>query len=236
MRDKVIAIDGPSGSGKSTIAKIIASKLSLTYLDTGAMFRAIAYHVSKLNIDFSKAELTDTESSELEACLSKMNFEYGVDERTLIRIDNEDLTQKIREHFVSELASKTSKFPIIRNYLKSKQRDIAKLKPSVLEGRDIGTVIFPNAAVKIFLTASSEIRAQRRFDQLVEINPENSKLHSVESILKDIKLRDDQDQSRETAPLKKADNAIELDTTAMDIEEVVNAITNEYNNKKELFI
>ena len=234
-KEKVIAIDGPSGSGKSTIAKIVSNKLSLTYLDTGAMFRAIGYSVDKLNIDFSKSELTNSESDLLNELLTSLNFEYGIDEKTLIKVNGEDLTEKIREHDISKLASHTSKFPQVRNYLKTKQRDIASEKPSVLEGRDIGTVIFPNAAVKIFLTADPGVRAERRYSQLVEKDSSNRDKFSVDKIKKDIEERDSQDTSRTIAPLTKASDAIEIDTSHLSIDEVAEIIIEAYNNKKELF-
>ena len=231
MKENVIAIDGPSGSGKSTIAKIVSTKLGLTYLDTGAMFRAIAYSLKDFDIDFTQPTLSIVESDQIKAYLKDLQFEYGVDENILIRLNNEDLTSTIREHFVSELASHTSKFSIIRDYLKDKQREITLTKSSVLEGRDIGTVIFPNALVKIFLTASSSERAKRRFDQLVEKDIKNKDLFSVEEILKDIESRDSQDQNRDIAPLTKAIDAVEIDTTSLNIDAVVELIIYEYNKK-----
>jgi cytidylate kinase len=235
-KEKVIAIDGPSGSGKSTIAKIVSNKLSLTYLDTGAMFRAIGYSIRKLDIDFSKNELTKSESESVQNLLDSLKFEYGVDDKTLIRVNDEDLSEKIREHEISTLASLTSKFSPVRNYLKSIQRDIAILKPSVLEGRDIGTVIFPNAAVKIFLTADPEVRAERRYSQLIEKDESNRDKYSVGKIMKDIEERDAQDANRSIAPLTKASDAIEIDTSYLSIEEVAESIIEAYNNKKELFL
>ena len=236
MKDKVIAIDGPSGSGKSTIAKMVSSANGLTYLDTGAMFRAVAYSLKDLDIDFTKQDLTSSESSEIQKYLKSLDFEYGISEEILIRLNGEDLTSIIREHSVSEMASHTSKFSLIRNYLKDKQRDIASQKASVLEGRDIGTVIFPSAAVKIFLTASADERAKRRYEQLAEKDIKNKDLYSAQGILEDIEKRDAQDMNREIAPLTCADDAIEIDTTKLTIEEVVSLITKEFNLKKELFI
>lgn len=235
LTDKVIAIDGPSGSGKSTIAKIVAQKLNLTYLDTGAMFRSLAYVLDAMPIDFSKSELSSSETDQIQYFLNQMNFEYGVSADILIRVNGEDLTSKIREHQVSAMASKVSKFSIVRDFLALKQRQIASSRASILEGRDIGTVIFPKAALKIFLTASPEIRAQRRYDQLVEKDPVNKEKYDVKSIAQDIFERDQQDQKRAIAPLKKADDAIEIDTSAMGIEEVCEQIISEYHKKKNLF-
>ena len=235
MKDKVIAIDGPSGSGKSTIARIIASRLSLTYLDTGAMFRALAFVLKDVNIDFSQNILKPQDKDTLTRFLTKLKFEYSPTESVLVRLNNDDLTNVIREHSVSEMASRVSKFSEIRNYLKDKQREISSIKASVLEGRDIGTVVFPNAALKIYLVADSRIRAQRRFNQLVEKDPDNKKNLSVESILTDIDDRDLQDQTRDIAPLRKAPDAISIDTTNLSIDEVTDTIINEYNKNKIYF-
>ena len=234
-KTKVIAIDGPSGSGKSTIAKLVASELGLTYLDTGAMFRAIGHILNSTNINLNNDGLDAIEMMEVHKILNNLKFEYGVDEKTLIRIDGEDLTEKIREHHVSALASKVSKYAVIREYLKEKQREIAGTKKSVLEGRDIGTVVFPNAALKVFLTADPKVRAQRRYDQLVEKDPANKDKYNVEQILKDIAERDLQDQQREIAPLVKANDAIELDTSNLSIESVKDQIISLFNDRKELF-
>jgi len=232
---KVIAIDGPSGSGKSTIAQRVAKKLNLIYLDTGAMFRALGYVLQELPIDFKKAELTAEESVMLTQELAGLNFEYGLDSDILIRINGQNLTDTIRLHEVSALASVVSKFSEIRSYLKVKQREIAEQKPSVLEGRDIGTVIFPNAAVKIFLTASSHVRAQRRYDQLVEKDIKNQGIYSMEQIQKDIEDRDESDKSRAIAPLKQADDATVIDTSEMNIDDVMAKIISSYEENKTLF-
>lgn len=234
-KDKVIAIDGPSGSGKSTIAKIIAQKLNLTYLDTGAMFRSLAYVLNRLPIDFNKQTLTESEQQQVEQCLQEMHFEYGISPEILIRIDGEDLTSKIREHHVSAMASKISKFSIVRDYLALKQRQIALKRASILEGRDIGTVIFPKAAVKIFLTASASIRAKRRYEQLVEKDASNQQKYDQATIEKDIIARDQQDEQRTIAPLVKASDAIEIDTSSMSINEVCDRIIDEYHQRQHLF-
>lgn len=234
-KSKVIAIDGPSGSGKSTIAKLVAKELDLTYLDTGAMFRALGYVLNKTTIDYSQEGIDSTEIFETQKFLSEINFEYGVSETVLIRVNGEDLTEKIREHQVSLLASQVSKFGVIRQYLKEKQREIATIKPSVLEGRDIGTVIFPNAALKIYLTADSQVRAQRRYEQLVEKDAANKDKFSVEQILNDIEKRDLQDKGRMIAPLSQADDAIAIDTSHIDINSVKDKIIELYLERKELF-
>ncbi|MFT6633404.1 MAG: cytidylate kinase [Bacteriovoracaceae bacterium] len=226
MKSKVIAIDGPSGSGKSTITKLIAEKLGLIYLDTGAMFRAIAFHLDENNI--LSSEITKIENE-----LENMNFQYAKDESHLVEINGKNLTQKIREHQVSELASIYSKVPRVREYLKNLQRKIAGERPSILEGRDIGTVIFPDAALKFFLTADPKIRAERRLQQIKEKDPTTNL--TVESIFEDIVERDKSDQQRAIAPLVKAEDAKEINTTSMTIEEVVSFVCSEYKNSQDLF-
>jgi len=229
MKDTVIAIDGPSGSGKSTIAKIVANRLNLTYLDTGAMFRAIGFMLVNDKVDYEKDDQTVINY------LNSLEFEYGVDKNTLIQINERNLTEKIREHEVSKLASMVSKVNAVREYLKFIQRKIASHKPSVLEGRDIGTVIFPNAALKIYLTADSKVRAERRFNELVEKDPSNKSKYTVESIQKDIETRDYHDKNREIAPLVKADDAVEIDTSFSSIEEVAEQVISEYNKLENKF-
>ena len=220
---KVVAIDGPSGSGKSTIAKKLSEKLNLTYLDTGAMYRAVGYYLDKNNID----------EKDIEESLKSIQFEYAPSKKVLIELNGEDLTTKIREHHVSTLASKFSQIGAVRNYLVHIQREIAKIRPSILEGRDIGTVVFPDAALKIFLTADPKERAHRRFLQLKE----SGKLHELteKQILEDIISRDKRDACRELAPLKKALDALEVDTTSMSMEDVEDRIEQEFLLKKARF-
>lgn len=224
-KSKVIAIDGPSGSGKSTIAKIISEELQLTYLDTGALYRAIAYTLSQKKI-------SPEETDKIKIALDRLDFSYGKSDKELVTIDGENLTYKIREHNISRLASIYSKLPVVRDYLKSFQRDFAKTNPSVLEGRDIGTVIFPDAALKVFLTADSEVRAKRRFEQLVDMG---QKEVNLEKILDDIKSRDNSDRSRDIAPLKKAEDAVEINTSGKDINEVTQMIKDLYLNTPSFF-
>ena len=233
MKDKVIAIDGPSGSGKSTITKLLAKELNFTYLDTGAMFRALAHKLAELDIDFTKKALSSEEVERVEKYLNSLDFKYAPTESILISVDGEDLTLKIREHHVSKLASQISKFPVIREFLAQLQREIAQVEPSILEGRDIGTVIFPDAALKFFLTANSTVRAQRRLEQLQEKG--DAQGLSFESIKADIEKRDQQDTQREAAPLRKADDAIEIDTSNLSIDKVVGQMQQVFDGRKELF-
>ena len=210
---KVIAIDGPSGSGKSTIAQIVARKIGHTYIDTGAMFRAIGLHLDNKGIKESDIDSIQSE-------LNSFNFNYGLSESELVVIDEVNLTQDIRQHFVSDLASRYSKISTIRDYLREFQRSLASSRSCVMEGRDIGTVIFPNAYLKVFLTATDEVRAVRRQKQL-ELKGETVDL---EKLIQDIKDRDDRDSKREIAPLIKASDAHEILTDDLEIDEVVSKI------------
>ncbi len=207
----VIAIDGPSGSGKSTIAKKLAQRLGTLYIDTGAMFRALAYSAHSNNIDIH-------DESAMKEYISDIKIQYQTSDGALIKINGKDLSEEIREHHVSKLASIISGIPCVRQFLLDFQRDLAKDRPCVMEGRDIGTVVFPTAFIKFFVTASIEVRAKRRLDQLNE-NGENSV--DLDQLIKDVKKRDEKDTSREVAPLKVADDAQLIDTSSMDIESVL---------------
>ncbi|MEX0797880.1 MAG: (d)CMP kinase [Bacteriovoracaceae bacterium] len=233
VKDRVIAIDGPSGSGKSTITKLLANELNFTYLDTGAMFRALAYKLDQLDIDFSGQALSNEDLMKARDFLESLDFQYAPSKDVLIKINGEDLSQKIREHHVSRLASQISKFPVVREYLAKIQKDAARERPSILEGRDIGTVIFPNAALKFFLTADNDVRARRRLKQL-RAKGAGGDL-SLEQIKKDIEKRDQEDSRRETAPLKKAEDAIVINTSALTIEETINQMIQAYKRRQELF-
>lgn len=228
-KDQVIALDGPSGSGKSTVAKMIAQKLGLIYIDTGAMFRAAAYALQHTGIDFTKGQLDETENKTIEKFFHDHRFQFAPEPGVLILLDNLNLTDVIREHHVSKLASQVSKHKVIREFLKHWQRDIVKDRPAILDGRDIGTVIFPNAALKVFLTASPEERATRRFEELKERGQTDN---DYATILKDIKERDYEDMNRAIAPLKKADDGVELDSTGKTIPQIVDEIVALWENKK----
>ncbi len=229
MKDQVIALDGPSGSGKSTVAKMIAQKLGLIYIDTGAMFRAAAYALQHTGIDFTKPKLNEAEEKIIEKFFHEHRFQFAPEPGVLILLDNLNLTDVIREHHVSKLASQVSKHRVVRDFLKDWQRDIVKDRPAILDGRDIGTVIFPNAILKVFLTASPEERATRRFEELKERG--QSEL-DYKSILKDIKERDYEDMNREIAPLKKASDGNELDSTGKTIPQIVDEIIALWNERK----
>lgn len=206
-----IAIDGPAGAGKSTIAKKLAKELGYVYVDTGAMYRAMAYYF--LTNDIS----SDDEAAIAKACENvNVSIAYKNDEQQVL-LNGDNISDKIRNEEVGNMASATSVYPVVRTKLVELQRQLAQKENVIMDGRDIGTVVLPNANVKIYLTASSKVRAQRRFDELTEkgISCE------FDEIEKDIIDRDYRDMHRETSPLKQADDAVLLDSSDMDIDEVV---------------
>lgn len=207
---KIIAIDGPAGAGKSTVSKIVAKKLGYTYIDTGAMYRAVG-----LKIFESGKPLTEKFLSEVTE-----KIEIELDESARVFADGEEVTKKIRTPEVSKLASDVSKFGFVRKKLTELQRKMARRGKVIMDGRDIGTQVLPDADLKIFLTASLDERARRRFEELKE----KGQTVELEKIKEEIFLRDKQDTEREIAPLKKADNAILLDTTNLSVEEVAEKI------------
>lgn len=219
-----VAIDGPGGAGKSTIAKRVAKILDMTYIDTGAMYRAAAYKIKKEIPHISELDLNLINDSEeykhIKEIIEKMDIDF---KDGLIRVDGEIVEDKIRTPEISMLASGISKLPIVRIYLGDIQKKIASDNNVVMDGRDIGTNIIKDAELKIYLTASLQVRAKRRYDELKE----KGKIENFDDILEDIRKRDFQDQARELNPLKKAEDAIELDTTDMNIEEVVSFIIRE---------
>ena len=205
-----IAIDGPAGAGKSTIAKLLAAKLGILYLDTGAMYRAVGLKALNTGVDIADA-----------AAVEKMLVDTKIDVKQEggvqhVYLDGKDVSVDIRENRVSKAASDISAVPCVRYKMVELQREIAAKCDTVLDGRDIGTCVLPNAEHKIFLTASAEERAKRRF---AELKAKGSDL-TFEQIKDDILKRDYNDSHRALAPLKKADDATEVDTTSMTIEEV----------------
>lgn len=219
-----IAIDGPSGAGKSTIAKSIAARKKITYLDTGAMYRAVGLKVYLTNSDMYDENQLSNILDNLDLDIKYVNGEQKV------FLDGKDVSKDIREHHISKLASDVSAIPACRLKLVDLQRRIAEKSDCVLDGRDIGTYVLPDANVKIFLTASPEVRATRRYKELL------AKGQKVEydKVLSDINERDKNDSSRAFAPLKKADDAVDIDSSDMTIEQVI-AVIDEILSQKGVF-
>ncbi len=207
-----IAIDGPAGAGKSTIAKMVSAKLGYIYVDTGALYRTIALYITENSIA----------DDDIEASLKNADVSLKfIDGAQRVYLGDRDVSDLIRTPEISMAASRTSAIPAVRAYLYETQQKIARENNIIMDGRDIGTVILPNADVKIFLTASAEERANRRYKELAE-KPD---CPPYEDILKDIIQRDYQDTHRETAPLKQAEDAVLVDTTKLDLEQSAEEIT-----------
>lgn len=209
-----IAIDGPAGAGKSTIAKKLAKKISFIYVDTGAMYRAMGYYFLQHGIKAEEEEKIKEVCDDISVALA---YENGVQK---VLLNGEDISDKIRQEEVGNMASATSGYGFVRAKLLSLQQDMAAQHNVIMDGRDIGTCVLPNAQLKILLTASVEVRAKRRYDELVA-KGEQCDLAEIE---KDISERDYRDMHREIAPLKAAEDAVMLDSSDLNIDEVVEAI------------
>lgn len=212
---KTIAIDGPSGAGKSAIASALAKRLGYEYIDTGALYRTIAYIAVKEGGDLSTEELLKRVDAE------SIDYKDGA-----VQLNGEALGDAIRTEAISQKTSQLSKQPAVRDYLLSLQRRLAKDGGVVMEGRDIGTVVLPSADVKFFLTASEEERARRRYEQRLAFG----EAVDMETIKADIHARDERDKNRAVAPLKQAADAILVDSTAMSEEEVLDTMMNYVEN------
>lgn len=210
-----VALDGPAGAGKSSIAKKAAKALDYIYIDTGALYRTIGLAASQNNIE-------PKPSQEVEDLLSRIKVELTFNEKgeQIVLLDSEDVSGLIRTPEASMMASKISAIPSVRAYLLDLQRNMAKTHNVIMDGRDIGTVVLPDAQVKIFLTASPKIRAERRYKELLEKGMEVN----YDDILKDVIERDYNDTHRETAPLKPAEGCIIVDTTDINFEQSVEKI------------
>lgn len=209
-----IALDGPSGAGKSTVAKAVSKRLGITYLDTGALYRALGLKAVSDNTPV-------TDAKAVEKCLENVDvtIEYS-DGNQRVLLDGEDVSDKIRTPEISMAASAVSAIPYVRKKLLGLQRDIAAKNNVILDGRDIGTVVLPHAEFKFFLTASAEIRAKRRYDELCA----KGEKVSYEEVLKDVNARDCNDSTRAIAPLKKAYDATEIDSDGLTAEQVADII------------
>ncbi len=204
-----IAIDGPSGSGKSTVAKALAKKLNFLFLDTGALYRTVAYYFKVKNVNFSL-------SSEVEKALDEISIKIlSSDKGQRILLSGKDITSEIRNEEISVISSKIAAIPKVREHLLKMQRAIARKNNIIMDGRDIGTAVVPNAEVKIFLTASPELRAKRRYLQL------NDESIRMEKVLEDLIIRDEKDSTRKICPLRRAEDAILFDSSEFTLEETI---------------
>lgn len=221
----IITIDGPIATGKSTIAKHVANELSYIFFDTGAMYRCVTYGVLKNNVDIHNQE-------ELEAFFE--NFHYEIKRfqgGRVYLVNKEDVTKEIRSPEITSHVSEIAAIPFVREKLVKIQREFSKGINAVFEGRDMGTTVFPNAELKVFLTGRPEIRAKRRFNELREKFPEETVNLTLEEALKDINERDEHDSNREASPLRQPDDALVIDTSDLSIDDIVLRIL-EYNDLK----
>lgn len=214
-----IAIDGPAGAGKSTIAKAVAAKLGHIYVDTGAMYRAMALFFLRQGIDLNDEKQITAACDEAD-----VSIEY-IDGSQRVILCGEDVSEAIREERVGNSASIISVYPPVRTKMTALQRKLASLRPVVMDGRDIGTVVLPDASCKIFLDASPEVRAARRVKQLLEKGVETA----FDEVLADIRDRDERDRNRPIAPLIAAKDAVTVDTSDMTLEQVINRLLEIYN-------
>ena len=211
-----VAVDGPAGSGKSTITKMVAKDLGYNYVDTGAMYRGLTY-------DFLKNNLTELDEKKIELLLSKVKFEVKfIDRVQYVFVNGEDVSEKIRTSEVSKFTSLFAKSPAVREFLIDTQRNLAMSNNIIMDGRDIASVVLPNADVKIFLTASVEERARRR---VLDFERQGVVDIDFDKVKADIAARDYQDENRAIAPLVKVDDAVSIDTTNLTITEVVEKMT-----------
>lgn len=211
MKKISIAIDGPSAAGKSTIAKIIAKKLDYVYIDTGAMYRCVGYYCLENNVDLHDENAVNQALDNIKIEMNSANQVF---------LNQEDVSAKIRHDRISMAASVVSAYQEVRNFLVLQQRQMANQGGVILDGRDIGTVVLPDAELKIYQVASSETRAKRRYLENLQRGLEAD----LDTIEKEIKQRDYQDMHRKISPLKKADDAIEIDTSNLSLEEVVDKV------------
>lgn len=217
MKFQSIAIDGPAGAGKSTLAKMTAEKLGFLYVDTGAIYRTVGLHVQNHQVDPKDGPavvgLLDT---------IQIEMNYGEDGLQHMYLNGEDVTTQIRQHEISAYASAVSAIPEVRAFLLDMQRDLAKTHNVVMDGRDIGTVVLPDATVKVFLTADVEDRARRRYDELIA----RGQQADYETVLNDVKVRDHNDTTRASAPLRQAEDAVLMNTTGFALEQSFELLLN----------
>lgn len=219
MRDKIysVAVDGPSGAGKSTLSRAVAAKLGIVYVDTGAIYRSVGYEIYRRGIDPKDAKAVVDVLPQI-----RIEMRYGEDGLQRMYLNDEDVTDAIRRPEISLYASTVSAIGEVRAFLLQMQRDMAKKHSVIMDGRDIGTVVLPDADVKIFLTASAEVRAQRRMLELEQ----RGTPQPFETVLRQIEERDWADSHRETAPLRQAEDAVVVETDTLNFEESCERLLN----------
>ncbi len=209
MNTRIITIDGPAGAGKTTVSMLLSQKLGCIYVDTGALYRGVAFEILRQNINWENDDM-------LEGLLKKLDLNFVMEENRLVLMSSgRDISGYIRTPEISMLASSSSAKPQVRSALLDIQRNIARTKDAVFEGRDMGTVVFPEASYKFFLYADLNIRAKRRFDEMQEETKDLSRVQ------KDMEIRDNRDSKRMSAPLKPAEDAIKINSTFLTVEQVV---------------
>ena len=216
----IIAIDGPAASGKSTTAKLVAKKLNIIYLDTGAMYRTVTLQLLKSNVNFDNTYKVST-------ILDNMIIDmYDYNGKNVVKLNNEDVSELIRSTDVTKHVSEVSSLSEVRKSMVAMQREIGNKSDCVVEGRDIGTIVFPNAEYKFYIVADIKMRAQRRLKELEQIGI----IKSLDDVMSDLKVRDHKDSNRDNSPLRKADDAVQIDTSNLSIDEQVNFIINHIKN------
>lgn len=224
-KHKSIAVDGPSGAGKSTLAKLLARRLGFLYVDTGAIYRTVGLRAYRAGVD-------PEDEAAVTALLDGLDIElkYGADGLQHMYLDGEDVTDAIRQHVISRYTSGVSAIPAVRAFLLERQRDMAREHDVIMDGRDIGTVVLPDATVKIFLTAAPEVRAMRRFRELEQ----RGTSQPYDQVLREIVDRDYADTHRAIAPLRRAEDAVELDTGALTFEESLHLLLETIRRRAKL--
>ena len=216
----IIAIDGPAASGKSTTAKLVAKKLNIIYLDTGAMYRTVTLQLLRSNVNFDNTYKVST-------ILDNMIIDmYDYNGKIVVKLNNEDVSELIRSTDVTKHVSEVSSLSEVRKSMVAMQREIGNKSDCVVEGRDIGTIVFPNAEYKFYIVADIKMRAQRRLKEQEQIGI----IKSLEDVMSDLKVRDHKDSNRDNSPLRKADDAVQIDTSNLSIDEQVNFIINHIKN------